>query len=59
MNTMRNWAKKEVKLAIDQEDTNDIMGKYYERCYKSALKAFEILNDDGYLGTTWGIQWQF
>ena len=49
---MLNWAKREVEIACKKENPNQKDGEYDYgcTCYESALKAFEILCDDGHSG---------
>lgn len=48
---MKNWAEHEVELAIKKETAQeDYMNGYIEMCYKSALKAFNELCDEGHSG---------
>ena len=48
---MKNWAEHEVELAIKKETAQeDCMNGYIEMCYKSALKAFNELCDEGHSG---------
>lgn len=44
--SMSEWAKREVELAIEKEGEFD----YGVGCYKSALKAFDSLMEDGHSG---------
>lgn len=44
--SMSEWAKREVELAIEKEGECD----YGVGCYKSALKAFDSLMEDGHSG---------
>lgn len=44
--SMSEWAKREVKLAIEKEGEFD----YGVGCYKSALKAFDSLMEDNHSG---------
>jgi hypothetical protein len=52
---MKEWARHEIELAIEHEkatahpDELDLIG-YSEACYRSALKAYESLCDDGHSG---------
>lgn len=43
------WAKNEIELACENEDG------YGRLCYRSALKAYESLINDGHSGMSWGI----
>lgn len=47
--SMSDWAEQEVKIACKKEDG------YGAGCYKSALKAFHSLMDDGHSGFSIGI----
>ena len=47
--SMSDWAEREVELACKKEDGYDAS------CYKSALKAFRSLCDDGHSGCSIGI----
>lgn len=52
---MKEWAKKEIELAIEDVKKNtsedDILGYgYMIECYKSALRAYESLIGDGHSG---------
>lgn len=57
---MKTWAENEIELAIKKETAQeDCMNGYIEMCYKSALKAFNELCDEGHSGmsiqiTKWG-----
>ena len=51
MNTASyDWAVEEVRLACLKEQENNMMSSYVEECYKSALKAYKLLLDDGHSG---------
>lgn len=52
MSNMLDWAKKEVELACKKENPYIKEGEFDYGCaiYKSALKAFESLCDDGHSG---------
>lgn len=55
---MKSWAEKEVKLACEKEMANsetDMEWDYGVACYKSALKAFHSLMNDGHSGFSIGI----
>lgn len=51
---MSEWAKQEVEIAIEREkrlaDNDPDEYSYGVECYKSALKAFECLMEDGHSG---------
>ena len=48
---MKDWAKNEIELAIKKETAQeDCMNGYIEMCYKSALKAYETLCEEGHSG---------
>ena len=48
---MKTWAENEIELAIKKETAQeDCMNGYIEMCYKSALKAFNELCDEGHSG---------
>lgn len=55
---MKNWAENECRIACKRENPNynfDIDEFDYGcSCYKSALKAYESLCDDGHSGMSWG-----
>lgn len=56
--SMLDWAKKEVEIACTREkalSTEDGDWDYGCGCYKSALKAFETLCEDGHSGYSIGI----
>lgn len=46
MSDILDWAKKEVEIACKKENSNKKEGGH--ACYESALKAFEILCEDGF-----------
>lgn len=52
MSKMLDWAKREVEIACEKENSNRKEGEfdYGCACYKSALKAFESLCEDGHSG---------
>ena len=56
--SMMNWAEQECRLACKREnpdfdfDSDDF--DYGCSCYKSALKAYKSLCEDGHSGTSWG-----
>ena len=52
MSNMLNWAEREVAIACGKENPNkkDREFDYDCACYKSALKAFKTLCDDGHSG---------
>lgn len=55
---MKSWAEKEVKLACEKEIANsetDMEWDYGVACYKSALKAYHSLMNDGHSGFSIGI----
>jgi hypothetical protein len=56
---MIDWARKEVEFAIKElrEDTNgdNSMDGYIASCYRSALKAFYSLCEDGHSGMSIGV----
>ena len=48
---MKTWAENEIELAIKKETAKeDCMNGYIEMCYKSALKAYETLCEEGHSG---------
>ena len=52
MSDKLDWAEREVAIACEKENPNnkDREFDYYCACYKSALKAFKTLCDDGHSG---------
>ena len=54
---MIDWAKHEVELACKRENPVGEKNEwdYGCACYESALKAFEILCNDGHSGFSWSI----
>lgn len=52
---MKDWAKREVELACKMERCNKSKDAwdYGCACYKSALKAYKSLCDDGHSGMSW------
>ena len=58
--SMSEWARHEIELAIEHEkatarpDELDLMG-YSEACYRSALKAYESLCEDGHSGMSFSL----
>ena len=52
MSNMLDWAEREVAIACEKENPNKKDGEfdYGCACYESALKAFEILCDEGHSG---------
>ena len=54
--SMLDWAKKEIEIACKKENPDRKEGEwdYGCACYKSALKAFESLMEDGHSGTSIG-----
>lgn len=55
--SLREWAKKEVEIACKKEnpDRKDGEWDYGCACYESALKAFNVLLEDGHSGFSIGI----
>lgn len=55
--SMREWAKNEVELECKREKDNalDEEWNYGVACYKSALKAFNCLIEDGHSGMSIGL----
>lgn len=64
--TMTEWAEREIRLAIEHERKNVDEGtkavqeecggfEYGVECYKSALKAYKCLSEDGHSGFSWGV----
>ena len=51
---MTEWAENEVKLACTGEPDDEVLDKYAESCYQSALKAFKSLCEDGHSGMSIG-----
>lgn len=51
---MTEWAENEVKLACAGEPDDEVLDKYAESCYQSALKAFKSLCEDGHSGMSIG-----
>lgn len=55
---MKNWAENECRIACKRENPNYNFDSdefdYGCSCYKSALKAYESLCDDGHSGMSWG-----
>lgn len=51
---MTEWAENEVKLACSGEADDEVLDKYAESCYQSALKAFKSLCEDGHSGMSIG-----
>lgn len=54
---MKNWAEEEVRIACEREKEKceekgeeDNLWEYGEACYKSALKAYDSLCEDGHSG---------
>lgn len=48
---LKDWAENEVDIAINEIGKDeDCMNEYYIGCYKSALKAYKCLLDDGHSG---------
>lgn len=55
--SMLDWAKREVELACKRENP-EWDGESFDygcACYKSALKAYEALYEDGHSGLSWNI----
>ncbi len=54
--SMLDWAKKEVEIACKKENPDKKEGEfdYGCACYESALKAYEILCNDGHSGMSFG-----
>lgn len=56
---MKSWAENECRIACKRENPNyDFDSDEFDygcSCYKSALKAYESLCDDGHSGFSWGI----
>lgn len=52
---MTEWAENEVKLACTGEPDDEVLDKYAESCYQSALKAFKSLCEDGHSGMSIGL----
>ncbi len=55
--SMKDWARKEIEIACKKENPN-WDGKSFDygcSCYQSALKAFNVLAEDGHSGFSWGI----
>ena len=54
-----SWAEREVRLACEHErrgnGTNDDEFDYGVACYKSALKAYKSLAEDGHSGFSIGL----
>lgn len=55
--SMTEWAKREVEIAYKRENPDRKEGEwdYGCACYKSALKAYESLCEDGHSGCSFGI----
>lgn len=52
---MENWAEREIRLAIRNEAEHEEKpgdSEYGIACYRSALKAYESLSDDGHSGAS-------
>lgn len=53
--SMREWAQKEIELAIKRErESSEEEWDYGAACYESALRAFESLLEDGHSGMSIG-----
>lgn len=57
MSDMQSWAEREIEIACKRERGNSDNGEwdYGCACYRSALKAFESLTEDGHSGCSIGI----
>ena len=55
--TMTEWAKREIEIACkrEKEESEEDDFNYGVACYKSALKAFESLCEDGHSGFSIGL----
>ena len=53
--SMDLWAENEVEIACKHEKTDDGASEYDCACYRSALKAFNSLMEDGHSGMSIGI----
>lgn len=55
--SMSEWARKEVEIACKKENSERKDGEwdYGCACYESALKAYELLMQDGHSGMSFGI----
>ena len=51
---MTEWAENEVKLACSEKADDEVLDKYAESCYQSALKAFKSLCEDSHSGMSIG-----
>lgn len=52
MRDMLDWAKEEIRIAIEKEDG------YGKACYESALKAYKCLCEDEHSGLSWALTTQ-
>lgn len=52
---MLNWAENEVKIASPNYEASDDGWDYVDACYKSALKAYKSLCNDGHSGLSFSI----
>lgn len=54
--TTDQWAEREVELACAMEQKeHGADAEYGQMCYRSALKAYKSLVEDGHSGMSWGI----